>query len=876
MAAGTNQLFTARHSSSRSWRAFALAAGCLALASGLPAQRLQGDVVPQHYALSFTPDLAAERFNGEARIRLSVRSSTDEITLHAAGLTILSAEIEANGGSREAAFSTNPTAQTVTFRSPFPLKPGVAELRITYSGPLTRDLRGFYISESNGRKYAVTQLEATDARRMFPAFDEPPYKATFDIRATVDATDTAISNGAVESITPSAPGKRTFDFATTKPMASYLVALAVGDFECVHRQVGTTPLGVCATPGNLTLTRFALTAGAAALQYLNGYFEQDYPFGKLDLVAIPDFAAGAMENTGAVFFRESLLLVADEASLATRKRAALVVAHELAHMWFGNLVTMRWWDDLWLNEGFATWMETKAVAAWQPEWDLELDELHATHGVMAIDVRRATRSVRTRAETPAEIEALFDALAYEKAAAVIGMAESFAGERAWQAAINRYLQQHAYGNATAEDFWSLATASTGEPIDRVMRSFVDRPGVPLVSIEVGCRGEAMRVDLSQEPFSGFSERQAAWTIPVCFETRGDSRRICHLLDTHRGSVTVPGCATWLVGNDGAEGYYRTRHGADALRRLNLANAELAPDERLMLIADEWALMRAGRDDLTPFLKIVAAMAADAREPALLSAIADRLLFIREYLTTTKTLPEFAEWVRERFDGSLALARKRIEHTETILARHAVLLGLVGGIGRDQTVLLHAHRVVTRYLQSATPQVESELLAAYVGLAALTGNSTLYSRYQQRAESAASPEERYRFLYALAAFRDEALLQRTLDYARSDRVRAQDRAILIARVLANPVGRALAWQDVQQHWPQLQAGVGAFGGTTRIIEALGAFCDVNAARDIRAFFDTREVPGAARVVAQTIEDIEACAALKRSQQPLLDAALDAAR
>ncbi len=849
--------------------ACALVGGVVLLDSTATAQRLPVAVIPEHYRLSFTPDLEREEFRGETTIRVRVTAPTTRIVLNAADLRILTATVDAGGTSFPTAVSTDQATHTLTLTVDQPIA-GPAAIRIVYTAPLNRDLRGFYISEANNRKYAVTQLEATDARRMFPSFDEPRFKATFDIAATVAAHDTAISNGAVESISPGpSAGTRTFDFATTKPMSTYLVALAVGDFVCRRGTAGDTPLGVCARPGHEPLMAFAMEAARATLDYMNAYFAIDYPFGKLDLVAIPDFAAGAMENTGAVFFREALLLVGPDAGLTARKRVVTVIAHELAHMWFGNLVTMQWWDDLWLNEGFATWMETKAVAAWQPGWDLELDDVLATQSVMAEDARHATRAIRTAAETPAEIEALFDPIAYEKAAAVLGMVESFVGERPFQSAINTYLDQHQYANATAEDFWTTATRATSKPVERIMKTFVDRPGVPMVGLETACNADHLLVALTQAPFAApASSAFDPWVIPVCLETRGDARAdACYLLDNTMMTVKLPGCSRWVVGNDGAEGYYRTRHGRDALQRLIRANAELAADERLMLIADQWALLRAGVADLQSFLMVARAFAADAREPAVVLALGARLQFIREYLTDAQTRASFERWVREQFAPTLRAATRLTAETDTQRARRAALLGVVGAVGRDPGVIADAARTVRAHVTGDAPErLPAELLDAYVGLAALSGGRDLYDLYRARVDAASSPEDRYRFFYALAAFREEPLIRRTIAYALSPEVRAQDRASLLVRLLANPVARPIAWQAIQDAWQDLQSGLGAFGGTLRIIQGLDAFCDQQHAADIKAFFTQHPVPGSQRALAQTLEDIERCASVAQQQRP----------
>jgi aminopeptidase N len=822
--------------------------------------------------------MQAERFLGSVAIRIRFSGPITRIVLNAVGLEIDRAIVTSGGVTQRAAVAAGPTDQTITVNLSAPIPPPSAELTIVYRGRFGTDLRGFYLSRANGRTYAVTQLEATDARRMFPCFDEPEYKATFDMHVIARAGETVISNAPLEAVRPARePGTREFDFATTLPMPTYLVAVAVGDFECVNGPSPRTPLRVCGARGNRLLSGFALAAARAALDYYNEYFDIDYPFQKLDLVAIPDFAAGAMENTGAVFFRESLLLVADDATAAIKKRAAMVIAHEIAHMWFGNLVTMSWWNDLWLNEGFASWMETKALAAWKPEWDLEIDERQALNRALTIDARAETRPVRAPVDSPADIDAAFDAITYEKAAAILGMTERFTGQDRWRAGINAYLGQFKYGNATAENFWGTMTRVTGLPVDRIMTDFVTQPGVPLVSVETACRGGDTVVSLSQEPFMATAASMPQrWTIPVCLETRGDARAdACYLLDRPSMTVTLTGCARAVVGNDGGEGYYRTRHGPDAWRRLIAANAELGGDERLMLLDDTWALFRAGMSSVRSVLDMTRAFGTDIRDAQVLSALGVRLQFLHEYIAGDEVRPSFEQWVQRLFRPALTESKRLGGPSESALRRRSALLGIAGMVGRDPAVLDEARREVEGFLSGRNARLPAELLDAYVGLAAINGDDALYTAYVNRTESARDPEERYRYLFALAGFGDEAQIARTFAYALSPAVRPQDRALLIGRLLANPRARDLTWRQIQRQWPQIQQQLGAFGGTGSIIDALGAFCSAPRAAEVRDFFAAHPVPGRARSVSQTVATIEACAALSRQQQDDLAAALQTA-
>ncbi len=369
-----------------------VAIAILAVASSALAQRLPAGVVPIHYDISVAPDLAAAAFTGDVTIRVSLSKPSSRIVLNAAEITFKDVRITAGGITQTATVTLDAKNEQAVFSVPRAVPAGEAQIAIRYDGILNDDLRGLYLSKANNRRYAVTQLEATDARRMFPSFDEPAFKATYALSATIDAGDHAISNGAVVSDTPGpGAGKHTLRFETTPKMSTYLVALAVGDFECRGGTADGIPVRICATPDKKALTGFALEATQAIVQYFNDYYTITYPFKKLDIVAVPDFAAGAMENTAAIFYREALLLADDNASLPVRKSIAEVLAHEIAHQWFGNLVTMQWWDDIWLNEGFANWAMSKPLKAWRPDWHVELDEIEDNHVAMGLDSLRSTR-----------------------------------------------------------------------------------------------------------------------------------------------------------------------------------------------------------------------------------------------------------------------------------------------------------------------------------------------------------------------------------------------------------------------------------------------------------------------------------------------------
>src|SRR5687768_12717671 len=506
----------------------------VSVASPALAQRLSGTVMPEHYTLWFAPSLKEETFRGKAGIRVQNSQPTREITLHATEMTLTEVTITAGGRTQTAKVRVNPESETVTLTVPDTIPAGQAVIDITYNGILNDKLRGFYISKANGRSYAVSQMEATDARRAFPSFDEPRFKASYDITLMVDNGDTAISNGRQVSDTPGPePGKHTIKFAPTPKMSTYLVALLVGDFVCREGASDGTPIRICSTPDKRGLTAFALEAAEHQLKFFNDYFGIKYPFGKLDIIAVPDFAAGAMENAGAITFRERLLLVdPKQSSVSVRKNVANIISHEIAHQWFGNLVTMKWWDDIWLNEGFATWIAGKPLAEWRPEWRVELDDAEETQGALGTDALRSTRAIRTKVETNEQINEVFDAIAYEKTSAVLRMIEAYVGPESFRKAVSSYLTKYSYTNAAGEDFWTEVTRVTGRPVDRIMRSFVEQPGAPVLAIRNKCVAGASEVSVAQSRFLGSPGASApaqTWTLPTCFKS-GDGAPRCELIE----------------------------------------------------------------------------------------------------------------------------------------------------------------------------------------------------------------------------------------------------------------------------------------------------------------------------------------------------------
>ena len=450
--------------------ACAALAVCLSIAppASVQAQRLPSTVLPENYTLTLTPDLKAATFSGVETISVTVKEPVNSITLNAAELAFQSVTAASAGKQLTAAVALDAQKEQATFTFPEKLPAGKATLTIAYTGILNNELRGFYLSKTARRNYAVTQFEATDARRAFPSFDEPALKATYDVSLVVDSADTAISNSPIASDTPGpAAGKHTLHFAPTPKMSTYLVAFLVGDFQCSTGEQDGVAIRVCSTPDKVALTAYGVDIAKFVLHYYNTYFGIPYPLKKLDLIALPDFEAGAMENFGAITYRETALLIDPKtASVGAKKEVALVIAHEMAHQWFGDLVTMQWWDNLWLNEGFATWMENKAVAVMHPEWNIDQTVASGVVSTLNLDAQPTTRAIRAKADTPDAINQMFDGIAYGKAGAVLGSVENYLGEETFRQGVHNYLAAHLYANATAEDFWNAQTATSHKPVEQ--------------------------------------------------------------------------------------------------------------------------------------------------------------------------------------------------------------------------------------------------------------------------------------------------------------------------------------------------------------------------------------------------------------------------
>ena len=815
--------------------------------------RLPRTARPVRYDLTMAPDLHRRDFVGDVAIQLDVAAPTAELVCNAKELEITKAWVVSADGSRNTAVATlDEASDRVTFVCERTIPAGRSTLHVQFLGALNDKLVGFYAStyvadDGTTKVIATTQMEATDARRAFPCWDEPDAKAVFAITLVAEPGLMAVSNMHELSTTTLASGKRSVRFADTPVMSSYLVCMVVGELEATPAvDVGGIPLRVIARPGRTGQAAFALEIGAFALTYFTEWYGIDYPGTKLDLIATPDFAFGAMENLGAVTFREALLLVDEaRASKPELERIADVVAHEIAHMWFGDLVTMQWWNGLWLNEAFATFAEVSCVAKFRPEWERWTSFALYRSMAQQVDALHSTRPIEFPVISPSDANGMFDVLTYEKGAAVLRMLEQYLGEEPFRLGVKHYLQSHAFANAETTDLWDAIEESTGAPVRKLMDGWILQGGFPLVSVAATTSGSGVSsLTLSQAPFT-YLAREAGtrtWDVPVLYRSLGGPSAGTTggvLLGSAPLIVDLPGGSTGAVVNAGGHGFYRVRYDDALAETIASSFNRLAPVERYDVMADVWSAVLAGATPIATFLRLVRALPGE-RDPNVWSAAlaglrrldgialdADRAKL--QALVRSLLGPIVEELGTSRSTGESPL----------ISALRGSLTESLGTLGRDPSVGDRASAALDRILVDDA-SIDPDLAPALLTVAAANGDATRYNRIEAARASASSPQTDLRLLHALGSFGEPALIARSLDACLTDAVRSQDAPFAIVRMLGARSTAVQTWNFIRDHWEALGERLPAVS-LPRMLENISVLTAEPTATEVAAFFATG--PGA---------------------------------
>jgi puromycin-sensitive aminopeptidase len=825
-----------------------------ALADALDPYRLPRHSIPTRYDLVLEPDLDASTFSGDVDIAVTTTEPVAELVLNAIELEIDACSVD----GEPVPWRLDPGTERLFVQPPSGVSQGEHTVSLSFRGTLNDRLRGWYRStyvdsDGNQQVIATTQMQSTDCRRAFPCWDEPDFKAIFGVTLVVDHNHLAVSNGPEIDRKLGADGRVTVRFADTMPMSSYLVAFVVGPLEATEWiDVDGVPMRVVHVPGKGHLTAFALDVGSFSLRWFQQYYDIPYPSDKVDLLALPDFAAGAMENLGCITFRENLLLVDPAtATQGERELVADVVAHELAHMWFGDLVTMEWWNGIWLNEAFATFMEIAACDAYAPHW-----QRWTTFGLersvaFETDSLSSTRSVEYEVRSPADCEGMFDVLTYQKGGALLRMLEQYLGPERFRQGVSHYLRTHAYGNTDTGDLWDAIEHTSGEPVRRMMDSWIWQPGYPLVSVRLG-DGELI---VEQRRFSfdtALADAAAAgplWVVPISLRIGDETTQL--LLDGDE--VRLPASDLPVIVNAGGHGFYRVSY-SDQLRSRLTAEvvSSMTTLERYNLVDDAWNAVTAGTMDAIEFLEL-AERFGDEREYGVWQSIAIGLRGMRRLLgDDERAVAAYQSRVRALAGPALAELGEPVPGEPDLTAKvRGLLLGLMAIQGGD-TVAVERGRSYYELWESDHAAVDAELAATSTAVVANTGGADDYERMLARYRSTSeTPQVQLRHLYALAEFDDAELMARTCQLAISDDVKTQNAPFLLRTAIGNRRQGQSAWSFVRRNWDELNE---RFPRNTivRMVETVKLLDQPTDVADVQAFFAEHPIEQAALTLTQLLE------------------------
>jgi alanyl aminopeptidase len=845
-----------------------------------PKLRLPTTAAPTSYSAELSIDPSKDRFRGTVSIELRVKEKTSVLWLNATDLEISAAS--AVVADRTVAARVVPGGENYAgFVFARPLPAGTATVKIEYRGKLDETSTQGLFREKDGEDwYAFSMFEATDARRAFPCFDEPSYKVPWQLTLRIPAGTTAVSNTPIQSESPAADGGRVVRFKKTEPLPSYLVALGIGPFD--YLDAGTagsknTKIRIVTPRGKASQGRYAAQTTKPLLEMLEAYFGMPYPYEKLDHLAVPQsITFGAEENAGLISWNERALIAPPaEETIAFQRRQADYSAHEMAHQWFGDLVTMQWWDDVWLNESFATWMADRTIAAFKPEWGKAVDRVVDRSDVMYEDSLVSAPKIRQEVETAEDIASAISGIIYQKGAAVLTMFEAWIGAPQFQKGVHDYLEAHRYGNATESDFLKAIEAASRPGVAAAFSTFIDQAGVPIVDVALECAGGAPRLALSQKrllPLGSKGSGAEVWQIPVCARANagGTSERACTLLTAANGAAPAPtsACPSWLLGNDGETGYYRARYGGDLLPKLlAVADTELTLPERVGVIRDVGAMAAAGAVPMADALALVPRFAGAPERQTVLATVkiaAD----VRDHLVPADSRPNYARFVSKTYGArarELGFVARTGESEDTQLLRTR-LVPFVAEEGNEPELVAEARRLSLKWLDDHSA-IPADMSGRVLEVAASHGDRALFDRFHAAARTEKDRRDIQRLLGALGSFRDPVLLREALGLFLSTEFNAREANGILFATIRVEENQVLLWDFVKENYDAIVARLPR--EITGLMPYLGGnFCDSAHRADVAAFFQDRaaKLPGGTRTLAQTLETIDLCIASRSTQEP----------
>ncbi|MES2149570.1 MAG: M1 family metallopeptidase [Pseudomonadota bacterium] len=741
--------------------------------------QLPRSVSPSHYDVSITPDAKTSSFAAKVTITINVLEPTSAITLNATDLKFSSAVVTpagAKGAPLNGAIKVDAASQSATFSFEQPLAKGSYQLALDYTGVIGTQAVGLFsldYSTPEGKKRALyTQFENSDARRMIPSWDEPNYKATFALEATVPAGEMAVSNMPVAKKTTLADGRVLVKFAQSPKMSTYLLFFGLGEFDRATAMVDGTEVGVIAKKGSAQQAAFALDSSKAVLREYNDYFGVRYPLPKLDNIAAPGRSQffGAMENWGAIFtFEYALLLDPAISTQADKQGVFSIAAHEMAHQWFGDLVTMQWWDDLWLNEGFASWMESRTTERLHPEWNTRLGAVNGREQAMNRDSIATTHPVVQHVETVEQASQAFDSITYQKGEAVIRMLESYVGADAWRSGVRAYMKTHAYGNTRSDDLWAKVEKAANKPITAIAHDFTLQPGVPMIRVaDAVCKGGNTTLTLTQDEFSRDqpNKKPLAWRVPVIVQIAGSGKQTRTLVSGGKATLSVPGCGAVIV-NAGQSGYYRTLYAPAAFAPLAAGFAKLSPIDQMGILSDSWSLGLAGLQPLSDFLDLAKATPLSA-DTQVWGKIAGVFNGINAYYDgDAKRQKQFQSFAIARLAPVMAQVgwSAHAGEADPVAILRTQLINTLSNLDDGATIGEARRRYAAR--ASDPTAVPAALRKTIMAVVAKHADAATWDALRSAAQGEKSPMIKDQMYGLLAAASDNALAQRALELALTD-------------------------------------------------------------------------------------------------------------